>query len=92
LLRDDELLARIEADWTAAGLDDRRRAMLRYAVRLTRAPASIERRDVDDLRAAGLDDRDVLELAEVVAYYAYANRIADGLRIELEPPAEAPQA
>jgi alkylhydroperoxidase family enzyme len=37
------------------------------------------------LRAAGLGDRDILDVAEVAAYYAYANRIADGLGVELEP-------
>lgn len=42
------------------------------------------REDVDALRAVGLDDRDVLGLVECVAYYAYANRIADGLGLALE--------
>lgn len=51
------------------------------------SPAAIERADVGALRAAGLADADVLALAEVVAYYAYANRIVDGLGVELEAPA-----
>ena len=42
------------------------------------------REDVDRLRAVGLSDRDVLEVCEVAAYYAYVNRIADGLGVELE--------
>ncbi len=41
--------------------------------------------DVETLRSAGFSDRDVLDIVEVVAYYAYANRIADGLGITLEP-------
>ncbi|MHC4376690.1 MAG: hypothetical protein ACYS26_08855 [Planctomycetota bacterium] len=45
------------------------------------------REDVDALRAVGLDDRDVLGLVECVAYYAYANRIADGLGLALEDSA-----
>lgn len=45
----------------------------------------MRRADVDALRAAGLSDQDVLHAAEVVAYYAYVNRIADGLGVELEP-------
>ena len=36
------------------------------------------------LRAVGYTDLDVLHAAELVAYYAYANRIADGLGVELE--------
>lgn len=59
-------------------------ALLRYAAKLTVTPAAVERADVDALRAVGYGDTDVLHAAEVVAYYAYANRIADGLGIEVE--------
>ena len=74
----------IEADWTAAGLSPKRLAMLRYAVKLTRTPAAVNDADVDALRSAGFSDRDILDIVEVVAYYAYANRIADGLGIQTE--------
>jgi alkylhydroperoxidase family enzyme len=40
--------------------------------------------DVDRLRAEGFTDRDILDIAEVTAYYAYANRIADGLGVSTE--------
>ena len=58
--------------------------MLRYAVKLTVSPSEMTEGDVDSLRRAGFSDRDVLHIAEVTAYYAYANRIADGLGIPLE--------
>lgn len=58
--------------------------MLGYALKLTRTPAAMERADVDALRDAGFADEDVLAIAEVVGYYAYVNRLADGLGIELE--------
>ena len=63
--------------------------MLAYAEKLTREPASMVRADVDLLRSTGLSDTDVLQLAEVVGYYAYVNRIADGLGVELEADGEA---
>ena len=84
LLNDDTLLARIEADWNSAGLDERRQAMLGYVSKLTSEPASVTRSDVAALRAVGLDDRDILDLCEVTAYYAYVNRIAHGLGVEVE--------
>jgi uncharacterized peroxidase-related enzyme len=84
LLNDDDLAARIESDYERAGLDERRLAMLRYAEVLTRSPSAMSAHDVEALRAAGFSDADVLAIAEVTAYYAYANRIADGLGIELE--------
>ncbi|MCY3618844.1 MAG: peroxidase [Acidimicrobiaceae bacterium] len=59
--------------------------MLRYAVKLTRTPGAMTDADVDALRSVGFSDRDVLDITEVVGYYAYANRIADGLGIEVEP-------
>ena len=59
--------------------------MLAYAVKLTQAPGEMAAADVEALRAAGFSDRDVLDIVEVTAYYAYANRIADGLGITAEP-------
>lgn len=59
--------------------------MLAYAVKLTRTPSAITAADLDTLRAATLSDEDILHLVEVVAYYAYANRIVDGLGVTLEP-------
>ena len=58
--------------------------MLRYAAKLTREPWSMERSDVEGLRAAGFTDGDVLAIVEVVGYYAYANRVVDALGVELE--------
>lgn len=58
--------------------------MLRYAEKLTREPAAVTETDVVSLRRAGFTDTDILHIAEVVAYFAYANRIADGLGIPLE--------
>ena len=37
-----------------------------------------------NLRGAGFSDRDILDIAEVVGYYAYVNRIADGLGVSVE--------
>ena len=75
---------RIESDWESAGLSEKRERMLRYAVKLTRSPAEMTEDDVTDLREVGFSDTDVLHIAEVTAYYAYANRVADGLGIPLE--------
>lgn len=84
MLRDDLLLQQIEADFRSARLSSKKREMLVYAEKLTRTPGAMERKDVEALLHAGFSDQDVLHIAEVVGYYAYANRIADGLGIELE--------
>jgi len=58
--------------------------MLDYAVKLTVDPGSVNEQDVEELRQVEFTDTDILHIAEVVGYYAYANRIADGLGIPLE--------
>jgi uncharacterized peroxidase-related enzyme len=84
-LKDDDLAERIETDYRTADLDPRRRAMLEYAEKLTRTPAAMGAGDVEALRGVGFSDADVLHIAEVTSYYAYVNRIADGLGVGLEP-------
>ena len=59
--------------------------MVDWALKLTRTPSGMTRADLEPLHRAGLDDREILDLALVVAYYAYVNRLASGLGVELEP-------
>ncbi len=84
MLKDDALLRAVEADWRTAGLSSSRHTMLDYVVKLTRTPGAMKAGDVDALRAEGFSDRDVLDIVEVTAYYAYVNRIADGLGVPTE--------
>jgi uncharacterized peroxidase-related enzyme len=84
LLSDNGLADRVEENFETAGLDSRRVAILRYAKKLTDTPSNMQQTDVLALRTAGLEESDILELCEVVAYYAYANRIADGLGVSIE--------
>jgi len=58
--------------------------MVDFAVKLTITPGDMSAADTAKLRATGFSDRDILDIVEVAAYYAYANRIADGLGIATE--------
>ena len=58
--------------------------MLHYAVKLTLSPQDMVEADVVGLRTAGFSDTDILHIAEVVGYYAYVNRIAEGLGVPVE--------
>lgn len=58
--------------------------MLDYAVQLTERPASVSADDVERLRAVGFDDRAIHDICGITAYFAFVNRIADGLGVELE--------
>ena len=59
--------------------------MLRYVDKLTRMPGEMEAEDLRPLRGVGFSDVDILHIVEVTSYYAYVNRIADGLGVDLEP-------
>ena len=60
------------------------RALLEYAEKLTRTPGAMTEADVLALRTAGFDDRAIHDSCAIVAYFAFVNRIADGLGVELE--------
>lgn len=59
--------------------------MLEYAEKLTLRPREMEQADVIALRDHGFSDSAILDINQVTGYYAFANRLADGLGIELEP-------
>lgn len=61
------------------------RALLAYAEKLTREPASVEERDVEGMREAGWDEEAILHACEIVSYFNFVNRLADGLGVRLEP-------
>ena len=58
--------------------------MLRYAGKLTEEPGRVAEEDVAELREAGLGDDAILHLVEVVSYFNFVNRMADGLGVSLE--------
>ena len=58
--------------------------MLGYADKLTATPAAMTREDANLLRSVGFEDPEILAIVEVTGYYAYANRVVDGLGVELE--------
>ncbi|MEM7312010.1 MAG: peroxidase [Planctomycetota bacterium] len=64
--------------------DPRQQAALNYAIRLTVNPAQITKQDVDVLRDQGFTDLAIHDLCSITAYFAFVNRIADGLGVELE--------
>ena len=60
------------------------RALLDYAVKLTREPWAMKQTDIQMLRETGWSDAAILDLNLVASYYAFVNRLADGLGVRLE--------
>ncbi len=83
----DEARATAIAEAIAAGrpqevLDAKTVAALTYAEKLTRDPAGVSETDIESLRAAGFSDGEILEINQVAAYFAYANRTVLGLGVD----------
>ena len=58
--------------------------MLGYAVKLSLKPWEMREADIQELRDAGFSNAGILDIAHVTGYYAYVNRLADGLGVDLE--------
>jgi uncharacterized peroxidase-related enzyme len=82
---DGEQLLRAASDDAAwPELTPRDRAMLCFAVKLTRTPAAMTEADVAALRAHGLSDEAIHDVVQITALFNYYNRLADGLGIDPE--------
>jgi uncharacterized peroxidase-related enzyme len=85
----DDLIARLAADPSGTTTGDARLdAIVDYTATLTRAPGATTEAQIDRLRSAGLSDADIVALNNLSAYYSYTNRVATGLGLRSEVPAE----
>ena len=83
----DPLLAeQIGYDYRRAPLDERTRAMLDYAVKITRTPVECNPDDIARLRSLGFSDQAIFDIAETAAMYNFTNRLASATG--MQPNAE----
>lgn len=68
----------------ATAFSSREQAALEYVVKLTREPSTLRNADIDRLRDAAYDDGQILEINQVAAYFAYANRTVLGLGVNTD--------
>ena len=73
---DPELGEMMALNYRVARLDDRQRAMLDFAWKLTTTPNLVEDSDRDQLRTVGLANDDIFDLSETVAFFNLSNRMA----------------
>ena len=71
-------------DWRTAGLGPGDAALCDYAEALSTSPATIGPGGAERLHAAGFDDRSIHDATQVIGYFNYINRIADGLGVDRE--------
>jgi uncharacterized peroxidase-related enzyme len=78
---DEALVEALKRDYRTAPIAEEDRVMLDYVVALTRDATRIGRADHDRLRAAGFDDRGILQITLISAWFNYINRVADALGV-----------
>ena len=71
-------------DYRDAALDDVDRALCDYAVKLSLRPGDCGLADAEQLRAVGLDDQQITLAVQIIGYFNYINRAADGLGVDDE--------
>lgn len=71
-------------DHRDAAIDDKTRALLDFAVRVTEDVHGVTRETVSELRAVGYSDTDVLDAVQIIGFLNYYNRLVDALGVEPE--------
>ena len=80
----DLFVQQLASNWKQASLTSSQRALCIFAEKLTRANDSIRYQDLEKLRKEGYDDRSIHDVVQIIGYFNYINRVADGLGVEPE--------
>jgi uncharacterized peroxidase-related enzyme len=78
---DEGLVEAIQKDFRRAPISGADRVMLDYVEKLTRDATQVGRDDHRKLRAAGFDDRAILQITLIASWFNYINRVADALGV-----------
>lgn len=78
---DDALVKALSEDFRTAPISQQDRVMLEFAVKLTKDATRISRDDHAALRHVGFDDRGILQMTLIAAWFNYINRVADALGV-----------
>ena len=81
---DEEFVAAIAKDFRTAPISDQDRVMLEYVEQLTKDATRIGPAHHERLRAAGFDDRGILQITLIASWFNYINRVADALGVGRE--------
>ncbi len=81
---DKELVDALEKDYTTAPVTAQERVMLDYVVKITKDATKVWKDDHERLRAAGFDDKAILQITLIAAWFNYINRVADALGVGRE--------
>jgi len=78
---DEEMVAALRKDFRSAPISEQDKVMLEYVVKLTRDATQCTPEDHRRLRTVGFDDRGILQITLIAAWFNYINRVADALGV-----------
>jgi uncharacterized peroxidase-related enzyme len=81
---DKALVEALQKDYTTAPISAQDRVMIDYVVKLTKDATNVQKGDIEALRAAGFDDRGILQITLIASWFNYINRVADALGVGRE--------
>jgi uncharacterized peroxidase-related enzyme len=81
---DKGLVEALEKDYTTAPISQQDRVMLDYVVKVTKDATKVWKDDHERLRGAGFDDRGILQITLIAAWFNYINRVADAIGVGRE--------
>jgi uncharacterized peroxidase-related enzyme len=81
---DRELVEALEKDYTTAAITPQERVMVDYVVKLTKDATKVWKDDIERLREVGFDDRGILQITLIAAWFNSINRVADALGVGRE--------
>lgn len=77
----DAMVAALRKDYRTAPISEQDKTMLEYVVKLTKDATQCSPEDHKKLRAAGFDDRGILQITLIASWFNYINRVADALGV-----------
>jgi len=80
--KDEEKLKKFIDNYKNLNLPERQKSMLDFAIKLTENPDKMSEEDVKNLRKAGFEDDEILDIVLITSYFNFVNRIANGLGVE----------
>ena len=75
------MVAALRKDYQTAPISEQDRTMLDYVVKLTEDATMCSPEDHVKLRAAGFDDKGILQITLIAAWFNYINKVADALGV-----------
>jgi alkylhydroperoxidase family enzyme len=82
---DEAFVEALKADFRSTPMTEQDRVMLEYVDQITRDATRITPAFHDRLRAAGFDDRGILQITLIASWFNYINRVADALGVGRDP-------